>query len=373
VAFLGRDGIYVATDGQSVNITDEKLYPMFQHDGAPAIPVVRGGETIYPVDMTQPKYLRMSYCDECLRFSYVDTNGTFHTLRYEIYKKRWFLDTYADPVLLNYLVEATSNLPTDGILYGWLALAPGQLDYPYGLTQEILQLAKDNGVMLSGGNTDNGMAIASIVLTPSLDGGDERVQKLYVDVMNQADGVGTVQFVLGYDNATSFSPALLFSPLGVLNQFLSSISTIGGLKVYRNICAKYTWTGGPSGPRLYAWEPSGYLQPYLLQKLTTQFLSLSFPGWKHMRRMYPALASTAPSLFTIVTQDGRTFGPYTIPSTGGQYRILPQMLDQNLKDLAFQFQLDGQGSNVALFSDDWVIETKEWNEDTYIRLAVLKT
>ena len=358
VAYLGRDGIYIATDGASVNISDEKLYPMFQHDGAPAIPVVRGGVTVYPVDMTQPKYLRTSYCDECLRFSYVDTNGTFHTLRYEIYKKRWFLDTYADPVLLNYLVEATSNLPTD---------------------QEILQLAKDNGVMLSGGNTDNGTAIASIVLTPSLDGGDERVQKLYVDVMNQADGVGTVQFVLGYDNATSFSPALLFSPLGVLNQFLSSISTIGGLKVYpglkvyRNICAKYTWTGGPSGPRLYAWEPSGYLQPYLLQKLTTQFLSLSFPGWKHMRRMYPALVSVAPSLFTVVTQDGRTFGPYTIPSTGGQYRILPQMLDQNLKDLAFQFQLDGQGSNVALFSDDFVVETKEWIEDTYIRLAVFKT
>ena len=142
---MGRDGIYVATDGQSVNITDEKLYPMFQHDGAPAIPVVRGGETIYPVDMTQPKYLRMSYCDECLRFSYVDTNGTFHTLRYEIYKKRWFLDTHADSILLNYLIEATSNLPTD---------------------QEILQLAKDNRVMLSGGDTDNGAAITSLVLTP---------------------------------------------------------------------------------------------------------------------------------------------------------------------------------------------------------------
>ena len=134
-----------------------------------------------------------------------------------------------------------------------------------------------------------------------------------------------------------------------------------------------TWTGGPGGPRIYAFESSGFLQPYLSTFFVTQFIGLSFPGWKHMRRMYPALISNAPVLLTIQTQDGRVFGPYTIPSTAGQYRQLPQMLNCNLKDLAFAFQLDGQGTPFAFFPADFVIEVKEWVEDTYIKLAVLKS
>jgi hypothetical protein len=115
------------------------------------------------------------------------------------------------------------------------------------------------------------------------------------------------------------------------------------------------------------------LQPYLSTFFVTQYINLSFPGWKHMRRMYPALISNAPVLLTIQTQDGRVFGPYTIPSTGGQYRQLPQMLNRNIKDLAFAFQLDGQGTPFAIFMSDFVIEIKEWSEETFIKLAVLKS
>jgi len=89
--------------------------------------------------------------------------------------------------------------------------------------------------------------------------------------------------------------------------------------------------------------------------------------------MYPALISNDPVLLTIQTQDGRTYGPYTIPSTGGQYRQLPQMLDSTIKDLAFAFQLDGQGTPFAFFPADFVIEVKEWTEETFIKLAVLKS
>ena len=228
-------------------------------------------------------------------------------------------------------------------------------------------------VVISGGSTDDGTTINTVVLTPSGDGGDERAQKLYVDAMTQADGTGKVNLALTYNNATALSPVASFTVVGALSQFLTNIASLSDLALWRNVGCKYAWTGGPGGPRLYAFETSGFLQPYLSTFFVTQFIGLSFPGWKHMRRVYPALISNAPVLLTIKTQDDRTFGPYTIPSTGGQYRQLPQMLDRNIKDLAFAFQLDGQGTPFAIFATDFVVEVKEWVEDQYVKIAVLKS
>jgi hypothetical protein len=353
VAYLGRDGLYIATDAGGANITDEKLYPLFPHEGQPAAPTVFGENIVYPVDMSQLQFLRLSYVDEALHFCYRDTQGNFCTLRYDIYKKRFLLFNYANNISYHYLVEGMEALPSN---------------------QDILMLAVDSdSVEISGGTTDNGVPVNTIVLTPSGDGGDERSQKLYVDAMTQADGTGTVDLALTYNNSTLFSPVSSFAVAGPLTQFLTNISSLANLALYRNVGCKYAWTGGPGGPRLYAFEVSGFIQPYLSTFFVTQFIGLSFPGWKHMRRMYPALISNDPVLLTIQTQDGRTYGPYTIPSTGGQYRQLPQMLDSTIKDLAFAFQLDGQGTPFAFFPADFVIEVKEWTEETFIKLAVLKS
>lgn len=353
VAYLGRDGIYICTDTQGINITDERLYSLFPHDGAPAEPVNSGSNIILPVDMTQLDDLRLSYCDECLRFSYIDTDGNYNTLKYEIYRKRWFLDNFANDLSYMYMVEQAENQPNQ---------------------EQILALALDTkSIMIMGGNTDNGTAINSIVLTPSDDSKDERVQKLYVDTMIMADGIGIMEVAAAFNNAQEFSPVLNITCTGPIQQYLQNIASLSDLDLYRNIGAKFAWTGGPSGPGLYAHESSGFLQPYLSSSYVTQFINLSFPGWKSARRAYPALISNSPTLLTIQTQDGRVFGPYTIASTGGQYRILPQMLDQNLKDLAFAFQLDGQGKQFALFPSDFVIEFKQWTEESYISLAVFKT
>jgi hypothetical protein len=352
VAYLGRDGIYIATDGGAQNISDEALYPLFPHDGQAASSINRGTNIILPVNMAAVNDLRMSYCDEAIRFSYVDTGGNWNTLIYEIYKKRWFLNNFADDLSYNYLVEASVSSPA---------------------SQEIVALDLTAGtIVLMGGNTDGAADINSLVLTPSFDGGDERSQKLYVDSMVMADGTGTVELAFAYENSQTFGPVLTFTATGQVTQFLQVIDSQGDLELHRNIACKFAWTGGPAGPRLYAWETAGYMQPYLTERLVTQFIALGFPGWKHHRRMYPALISNNPALFTILTQDGRSYGPYTIPSTGGQYRQLPQMLDQNIKDLAFSYQIDGQGNPMALFVDDWTVEVKEWQEDSYIRLAIWK-
>lgn len=192
--------------------------------------------------------------------------------------------------------------------------------------------------------------------------------------MVDADGVGDILLVLGYNNNAQFSVLNTIPQPGGRQQSLVNIASLADLALYRNISAKMTWQGGPAGPRLYAFEPSGYAQPYLFKRIVTQQLNLSFPGWKHHRRLNPGLISNSNVLFTILTQDGRTYGPYSIQSTAGKFRIVPQMLDQNIKDLAFAYQLEVQGDGTAaLFADSFTIETKIWTGPEYLPLAIFKT
>jgi len=360
VAFLGRDGIYIATENGAASITDGPLYPLFPHDGQPAAVIYFGSNTIYPVDMTKLTDMRLNYCDSDLYFSYIDTAGNSVVLRFEIPHKRWFMHVYHDGMSAHYNEEGDLNGPN-----------PSQML----LLSRALPI-----VWLAGGDTDNGMGINSLVLTPSADFGDERGQKLYIDAIVQADGIGTLQVAAAYNNGQQFSAISSINCGGSIQQSIINLSSLNGtsnapntnLGLYRNIGAKFYWTGGPSGPRIYAWEPSGYLQPYLSTFLMTQFFGLDFPGWKHTRRLFPGLISNAPVLFTIFTQDGRTYGPYTIPSTNARFRILPQMMDSTIKDLAFSFQLDGQGVPFAFFPEEFSVELKGWTEPSYIPLAIFK-
>lgn len=279
--------------------------------------------------------------------------NTVQTLRFEIPKKRWFPHSYADPVVVHYLDELYLNSVDN---------------------QQLLMLSRSNGfIYRSGGDTDNGTAVTSIATTPSMDGGDDRIQKLYVDVLTDADNVGTLNAFALYNNQTINGASVAYTLLGPRTQQLQNISSLSSLNLYRNVAIQYQWTGGPDGPRIYICEPAGYAQPYISTFFITQFINLAFPGWKHHRFLYAGYISNSPILFTIKTQDGRTYGPYTLPSTGGQFKVTPFRLDQNIKDLAFAYQIDGQGLNFVLFPESWTIEVKEWTEPDYIPLAIFKT
>lgn len=344
---LGRDGLYRWTDAGGVNITDERLYPMFPHDGEPA-KVVNG---IYPVDMNEVDFMRMSATTFDVRFIYRDTQGDQHTLRYEVATKRFFLHTYADEMSYEYLNEPLADSPN---------------------TQQILQLSATLGnIYLAGGNNDDGTDITSRVQLPSLDGGDERAQKLYVDVMIDADNTGDLIVTPKFNNQATTGTPETFTLAGSRTQFQLNVTNVpGGMTLYRNIGILLTWTGGPDGPRVYAVEPSGYAQPYLSKRVTTQYIGLQSADWKHHRRMYPGLISNSAVTFTIQTQDGRTYTA-VIASTGGQLKIVPQMLPQNIKDLLFAYELNSDTA-FALFPDDFTVEVKPWTGASYIRLAVFK-
>jgi hypothetical protein len=348
VYFLGRDGIYRATDSSVDSITDKKLYSIFPHDGV----VATGTPDLLPVDMQQRERLRLRCLGTDIYFDYLDSAGASRTLRYETGKQRWLAHTYRNAMTTHYLDEPL--VTTDDT--------------------HILLLGASNGYVYdAGGNTDDTLTVQTVVVTPSLDGGDERAQKLPVDLILDADQSGSIRSDIYYDNGTVTGPSVTFTISSTRALYIQNISSLSTLTLSRNISLRLSWSGGPAGPRLYAFEPAQYVQPYLSKKIVTQYINLSFPGWKHHRRLHAGLISNATVNFTIKTQDGRTFGPYTIPSTSGQFRILPMMIAQACKDLAFAYELDGGTTPFALFPEAFTLETKDWIEPSYIELAVFKT
>jgi hypothetical protein len=71
IYYLGRDGIYKASDSGVESVTDALLYPLFPHDGQAAVTV----NGMVPVDMTQTSRLRLRAADDDLYFDYLDTGG----------------------------------------------------------------------------------------------------------------------------------------------------------------------------------------------------------------------------------------------------------------------------------------------------------
>ncbi len=344
---LGRDGIYRWTDSGGVSITDDLLYPLFPHGGQPAA----GANGLLPVNMAMINFMRLSYTDESIRFTYLDIACNQVTLRYEIARKRWFVHVYADQISYEYLDEALVSSPN---------------------TQQIILLSRNLGnLYLVGGNTDNGLDISTTVQLPYLDNGDLRAQKLFIDNLVDADQTGTLQTTALYDNGNTSQTLSDITLAGSRIQTPLDISAVpGGLELYRNISLRFVWTGGPDGPRVFASEPSFYIMPYLSTLVDTQFFNLGFPGWLHMRRLYAGLISTADVAFRIQVQDGRQFN-VVIPSTGGQFKVQTLMLPQTIKGLSFAFQLTCS-EKFALFPEAFTPETKEWSETSYIKLAVFR-
>ncbi len=276
-----------------------------------------------------------------------------NTLRWQIEAPqrpgRWFAHRYFDVVEAHYAVEPSASAPND---------------------QELYLLSSN--VWLCGGNTDNNSPIQVCILVPSNDQGDERSQKLYPDAMVQWESSGTLNVTPAFDNAQTFAPTLPLVGTGPIVQDQVNIASLGDLSLYRNVGTVFAWTGGPDGPRVLAWEPAAYLQPYLSKRIVTQYINWSYPGWKHVRRFYPGLISNTPVTFTIETQDNRVF-TVVIPSTGGQFRIIPLIIPHGCKDLGFAIQLDGLGHRFALFPDAFTLEAKGWADPEYLQLAVWKT
>jgi hypothetical protein len=106
IFFRVKDGIHVSRGGAvSKSITDDDIYNLFSHEGQTPQPVTRGGYTVWPPNDNVPQYQSMECADGYLYYDYLDVNGFYRTLVYDIKGEGWVVDQYQYPARIHRLEE----------------------------------------------------------------------------------------------------------------------------------------------------------------------------------------------------------------------------------------------------------------------------
>ncbi len=221
-------------------------------------------------------------------------------------------------------------------------------------------MTTSTGILLEAiGLTDDGTDIAAIVRTPSMDGGDPRTQKLYVDLMTDARNEAAMSALVGYNNHTIISPSVAIPLSAGRIQSRITISSIAGtLALYRNISIEYHFS---ASTRLYESEPAGYTQPYLSNSFISRHDS-GFPDWVCLRDGLFAIISTSNVTLTIDIDGNTSLSPYTLSSTAGALRKIYQLLRHASKGRMMIWQLQSD-QPFALFVEETIVRQKSWTGD----------
>lgn len=115
IFFRVKDGIHWSPGGAASKSISEDIYNLFPHEGKIPQPATRGAYTVWPPDDTQPQYQSMECADGYLYYDYLDVNGFYRTLVYDIQAKGWVLDAYQYPARIHRLEEGAN---VNGTLVG---------------------------------------------------------------------------------------------------------------------------------------------------------------------------------------------------------------------------------------------------------------
>lgn len=234
IYFLSKDGIYVTTGGQAVNISFPDLPQLFAYEGFSKNAAVNG---LYPVDMTKRNYLRLSYKDHKVYFDYMDVQGTVRQLIFDIQIQGWYTDVYATPLRTHYGGE--------------------------GREVEELLAGADNGNIYQYSNigSDSGSTFTCQVRTHSEDFGDGGAQKLLGQMMVDLEfgDVATVSLT-PYINNEQTALATVAVTGSTRTQRILDVSSGAGQTCY-NAALDVTWTTNAAPVTLYQWEPSAVPKP----------------------------------------------------------------------------------------------------------------
>lgn len=338
VYMIGRDGLY-QLNYNSGSYFSQQIYPLFPHDGQSAVTT----NSFNPINLTLNTVLRLSYCDASLLFDYQDSMGNPCTMQVDANGNFW-PQAYADAVLTHYWEEV-----------------------PEGTEPRMLMGTADGYILAAGGTTDNTIPLFGTIRTPSMDYGDPRTLKLFMDMMTDADATGGYQITCGFNN---YEIAVGIGTQAVStgrNQYLNSISSVAaaGLVLYRNIAAQYVMGAGTV---LYEFEPSFYSQPFYSNLYTTQFMDHGIPGWKQLRFGRIALISTGPVTIQILNDDGVLLNNFTVPSTGGILFNDFVQLQNASKGRLLRYSASAD-TQFVLFTENTFVRIKKWGGQQFLEIA----
>lgn len=270
VAWIARDGIYESAGGEPVDITTADLAPLFPLEGR--LGVDTGLLKAPKIDSTEQKYLRLAYLDDdSLMFSYRDSAGAYHHLRYVHQRKRWFPYDYSKQVGGFYALEG------DGTT-GLIALGA---DTP------------DAKVYTVGGSTnpttDDGTGFPYVVRTFADDLNDPRSRKylgdlvIDVDPANQTTGITTKLLTDNETTSTTLSPVITGA---TRVQQRMDLGSGDGIRA-RNFSLELSGTTEANKkPRLFLYEMAILARPETIGLRATDYSTLNYDGDKYMQGFY---------------------------------------------------------------------------------------
>lgn len=264
IAWLSRDGIYESQGGEPVNITTEDLAPLFPQEGRAGQDA--NGLKAPLLTVAEWPYLRLAYADDdSLLFSYRDSLGARHTLRYMHDRKRWLPYDYAVAVNMFYSLEGDG---VRGLVAGGGDTTSAKVYTVGGSTDPT---------------TDDTTGFNWLYRSFSDDLGDPRSRKYLGDMTVDVDPANTtVTATLGTDNFST-STALGSITGAARTTKLFDLSSGNGIRA-RNYGIELTGTTSTGNrPRLHNWQMALLPRPETISLRASDYELGGSDGDKYMQ------------------------------------------------------------------------------------------
>lgn len=297
IYYLGKDGIYASEGGQSRNITNESLYPIFPHDGVAGQAV----NDIQPPDLSRTNDLRLSYYDGFLYFNYVDILGAHQSLIYDTRRNLWYHDVY--------LRDNNLGL-TAGATYHYGDVGTGR--------HKLLVGGTTGYVYYMDGLNDDGNAFNPVVRTPSLSLGDPGVLKQWGDLWLQTHPYNNILTVTPYYNSyvSSLTPMTITG-----NAIKTSVIDLndGNGILTTDIGMEITWQQHLlNSPLLYWWSASHLEKEENVIRRATDWDDADYSGLKYVQGIIIRADTENEARSIQVQYDGGTNGPLLMVQHNGE-------------------------------------------------------
>jgi hypothetical protein len=360
MALLSKDGIYITTGGSPISITDAELYPLFPNEGNIGSDV----NTVKApfIDSSKSSGLRITYYDEFLYFDYpyyytgsppsaTQANRTL-VMAFDLGAVSrgeapggWFYDEYTPSVVFHYGEEGAG-------------------------VHSILCGGTDGKLYSYSGTSDAGSDIDCEILPPYLDMGDARENKLFGDVMLDADTdtmnvTVTPKFNNGDISGTATTVNTSTRALTTIPAGTAASSPSRLWRTARNISLALSFSVNGRSPELFIWEPRWTFEAAPLAALSWEISPSTFgiENFKHFGICKIAHVSTVDFELTF-TADGTIESAITIPNSGGVYtQTIFRVPVYKAKMFKVQLYSTDSTVNFRLDPRDSFFQVKEWGSD----------
>jgi len=332
IYFVAKDGVYEMLPGTvAVSLTDADIGNVFPHEGVLGENIQYGDQFLYAPDYQYAAWFRLSVVNSVLRFHYFDYSGFLRILVCDMSmdgngqpRMAWSIDQPPDHLTVSYQPEQPAGtLQTTSAVYNELYFGDSSGNV---WTQQDL-------------HNDNATPITSVFCIPEWDGGDERVQKQWLDGMTDVLPVSGIEVQPVVNGALVGTPQHIAPFLG-REQVLNSLNVAG-----YTLGLEFSWVDNfltmpvAVWTEIYGWSTEFVPQPLMIKNWTsvpTGFGSLGVDGYFHIPRIRMAYMTQdgTPVNLTLTFWDGYggnnyTLPPIAMPGTNGGYQKTEFVLTYN--------------------------------------------